>query len=396
MRYSPVVNTVDLLIAVLLVSAAVHGVLTGAAVQVFSFGGFWSGLVIGTAIAPVASHLFSGPFARAFVSTVAVFGLASLLGGVGRQLAVRIFGRFRHAKPFVAADAGLGAAIAMGATLLAVWIIAGLLANVPIPSISGGIHDSSIVRGLTTHLPPAPSFFARLRGLLDTAGFPDVFAGLEPGAGPQPPLPDDPAVRAAVAAAKDATVKVVGFGCGGIQTGSGFVATSDLVVTNAHVVAGIKNPTVQDRKGSHATTPVYFDPKLDIAILRTRGLAEAPLVMVRQEVARGDGGAVLGYPGGGPLRAGAAAVTARFNAVGRDIYDRSITTRRVYQIRAVVRPGNSGGPMVHTNGNVIGIVFSASTYQPDVAYALTSAEVAPLVDRAKTITSRSGTGPCTD
>jgi S1-C subfamily serine protease len=139
---------------------------------------------------------------------------------------------------------------------------------------------------------------------------------------------------------------------------------------------------------------VLFDPALDIAILRVPGLRAPPLQLSSSEWSRGADGAVLGYPEGGPLTGRRAAIRAVFDATGRDIYGDEHVVRRVYELQTVVRPGNSGGPFVLTNGQVAGVVFAASTIGQNTGYAITSLEVRPLVSRAGQLTGAAGTGPC--
>lgn len=389
-------NVVDLLIILVLASSAFHGIWQGAAIQLLSFGGFWGGFSLGVVLAPVAAGAVSSPFGRALTSVLAVFGTAALAGAIGRQLGVRVWSALRRLR-LGPLDAAVGAGVAVVATLLAVWLIGGMLALVPVPGISGAVHESKISRAIIRGMPPAPAVVARLSKFLTDAGFPPVFAELEPSPAPDVALPDDPAVREAVAAAAESTVKIVGFGCGGQLTGSGFVVAPGLVVTNAHVVAGIDRPLVEDRRGRHRATPVIFDPNLDIAILRAGGLAGRPLALVGSPVARGTGGAVLGFPAGGPFTATPAAVRDRFDdAVGRDIYNRGTVSRDVYQLQTEVHPGNSGGPFVRPGGEVAGVIFSRSAVRRDVGYALTSVEVGPLVDQARgmPVEAAAGTGPC--
>src|SRR5581483_1932186 len=130
------------------------------------------------------------------------------------------------------------------------------------------------------------------------------------------PVPGGANVQAAVRAAGDSTVRIVGVGCGGIQTGSGFVVGTNLILTNAHVVAGIQSPEVQDSVGGHRSTPVLFDPEMDVAILRTTNVHDPVLRLEPTDVSRGSGAAILGYPGGGKFDAEAAAVLTKFIATG--------------------------------------------------------------------------------
>jgi S1-C subfamily serine protease len=283
------------------------------------------------------------------------------------------------------------------AALAAIWLIAILLTAGPTKDVSRAINRSVIVRGLVQHLPPAPSVFSRVQQFISVTPFPRVFEGIEPVPAGPIDVPGNAVVQAAVARAGQSTVRVVGVGCGGIQTGSGFVADTGLVVTNAHVVAGISGSQLQveDSRGAHRATPVLFDPALDVAVLRTTGLAGTALPLADGEAPRGQGGAVLGYPGGGRFNAVPGAVLRKFSAIGRDIYGSALTRRDVYQLQATIRQGNSGGPFVRQDGTVLGVVFAASTTEANVGYALTSKEVLPKVRQAHSSTNAVSTGPCT-
>lgn len=386
-------NSLDLLILAMVALAAVYGLTRGAVTQLFSFGGFWVGLVIGASLAPSAARLASSPTSQAFISLLVLLVVPAMLGGVGQQLGVRALGALRRAR-LGPADAAVGAVIASGATLAIVWLLAVVLSTGPSKALSDAIHGSEVARALVENLPPAPQVFAQIRRLVRETGFPDVFAGLEPSPAPRVVLPNDPAVRAALEATGQSTLRIVGIGCGGMRSGSGFVVAPGLVMTNAHVIAGLDTVTAQDRRGRrHRAIPVVFDEDDDVAILRVPTSAD-PLNIFRGDVDRGQGGAIVGYPGGGPLTADAAAVLRKMDALGRDIYGQSLTRRSVYQLQAQVRPGNSGGPFVRTNGEVLGLIFSASTTNPNLGYALTSQEVLPAIDLARARQSGVDTGRC--
>jgi S1-C subfamily serine protease len=390
----PAMNWVDLIILVAVVGSALHGLLQGAAVQLFSFGGFGIGLAVGALIAPTVTRGFNDDLSRVLASVVAVFGLAGLLGGAGRYLGVRVWGALRRMR-LGAADAAGGAAIATVATLLAVWLIADMFKYTGVPAISSTIQRSVVIRGLYGTLSSPPPVFSRIARLLYPSGLPPPFAELEPPPARPVPLPSTPEVQAAIAAARASTVRVMGFGCGGVKSGSGFVAGPGFVVTNAHVVAGIDRPFVEDSRGRHRTTPVYFDPDTDLAVLRTSGLAGRPLPLVRSIARRGQIGAVLGYPGGGAFDAAPASVRTEFDAAGRDIYGGQVITRNVYQLEVQVVPGNSGGPFVRPDGHVLGVIFSTSAFREKIGYALTAEEVGPVIDQAPSLRNLVDTGNCT-
>ena len=145
----------------------------------------------------------------------------------------------------------------------------------------------------------------------------------------------------------------------------------------------------------HQTTVLSFDPSFDLAVLRVSGVNEPPLALDPDKSTRGVEAAVLGYPGGGPFTVQPAGIMAEFEAEGRDIYGQGLTVRDVYEIQAIVRPGNSGGPLVQPDGQVIGVVFSRSTTNGDIGYALASPGVLYRVVKAERLTRAVSTGPCT-
>jgi S1-C subfamily serine protease len=153
---------------------------------------------------------------------------------------------------------------------------------------------------------------------------------------------------------------------------------------------------VEDDNGSHSGTVIWFDPNLDFAVLRVSNLAGKSLVISDKHVATGTPGVVLGYPGGGSFTANPAAVMDQFTAVGRDIYGRGQTSRDVYELRANVIPGNSGGPLVAKDGAVIGVIFAESTTYKHVGYALTTSQISDAINQAAARNRTVGTGQCAE
>ncbi|MFN2556985.1 MAG: MarP family serine protease [Nitriliruptorales bacterium] len=386
-------NWVDLLLVVITIAWAVHGVWLGAAIQVLSFAGVVGGLALGSALAPTIARLTPDQVIRLFVSLAVVFLCAALLGGIGRQIGVRLWGALRSLR-LAKLDAAGGAVVAAIAALLSSWLVASMFVTAPIRELAAPIQGSVILRTIDDVLPPAPAVFARVQALIGLENLPPAFAGLEPQPTGPLPAPPEPVVRAALARAAAATVKISGTGCGGISEGSGFVAAPGLVVTNAHVVAGIDDPNVILGGRRSRATPVLFDPQLDVAVLRVSGLTAPPLPLLPGEVGRGASGAVVGYPAGGPLDAKPAVVLRELEAVGRDIYAQGLARRSVYQLRALIRPGNSGGPLVDPGGTVFGVVFSRSPAHEEIGYAITSDAVVPRLDEARNRQARVDTGPC--
>ncbi len=340
-------------------------------------------------MAPVAERLVEGGTARVVVSLVAVFGAALLFAGAGQLLAMRLGSALD--RNLAVADAVLGAGAGVVLTAVALWLVASMLVSVRVAAVAPAIQSSRLLQAADRVLPPAPAFLARVQGLLDPTGLPPVFAGLEPAPAPDQPLPGAAEVAAAASRARASTFKITGTGCGGVQTGSGFLVSPVLVVTNAHVVAGIDHPVIHTGRGARQATPVLFDPELDIAVLRLSSAGGRPLTIVTTEVPSGTPAAVLGYPGGGQLRASAASVAASYQAIGRDVYSRGLARRPVYELRGRIGAGNSGGPVVNARGEVIGVIFSRSALHEDVAFAIRGEAVASKIAAV----GRSGSGVVT-
>ena len=387
-------NLVDLIVIVVVALAAIQGLRLGAIVQVLSFGGFWIGLYLGALLASVTVRWVHTQSARTAVALLTLLGVATILGVVGRILGNLAFGRL-HRGIAGSVDSALGVVVAVIASLLVAWLLANTLMNSTSLALNSAIDQSKIIRSLDSALPAPPSVFSRLQGFLSSEGFPPVFAQLAPASAGPVSLPGGAQLDQAVNHAGASTVKIVGDGCGQIQEGSGFVVAPGMVVTNAHVVAGIPHPMVETGSDFHQTTVLLFDPSYDLAVLKVNGLTEAPLTLDPNQVGRGAEAAVLGYPGGGPFDVRAAGVMAVFEAEGRDIYGQGLTVRSVYEIQAVVRPGNSGGPLVEPDGHVIGVVFSRATTNGDIGYALTSPGVLSRVQQAETRSTAVSTDGCT-
>ena len=392
-------NWVDYVLLVIVALSGIHGLRLGAAMQVLTFGGLLLGLVLGALLAPSAANLVHGRTSKTLVAVIVLIGVASIVSGLGRLLGARS-GRILQRLRLGPVDSVFGVAVAVVVALIVTWVVAILLQNSEYSGLDRALQQSRIVRALDNVLPPIPSVFAGVERFLSQNGFPIVFSGLPPQTAAPVSLPTDAAARAAVLRAEGSTVQIAGAGCGVIQEGSGFVVAPGIVVTNAHVVAGIPSPDVIDATGRHATSVALFDPRLDIAVLRVRGLADPVLPVDPAVVGRGTTGVVMGYPGGGPLTARKAGVAAAFEAEGLDIYGSSSTTREIYQLDAVVQPGNSGGPLVASgdsgvaNGTVIGVVFARSTSNTDVGYALAMPAVSADVARALAKPQTVGTGSC--
>ena len=374
-------DLLDLVLVALAAAFAVAGYRQGFIVGALSFLGFVGGAVIGVHYAPsIARSLTTSQGLRAVLPIIAVFAaavigmlLASALGAVLRS---RLRGR-----PTTMLDALGGAAINVVAVLLLAWLIGAL---VPFPAISRQVDDSMLLGGVGRLVPSsAERALATVRGLLSTPPYAQVFGVLDPQLAATVPRPD-PRVLGSAGLARDSrsVVKIEGVApsCSRTIEGSGFVIGQDRVITNAHVVAGVRRgPYVYPPGlGRFAARVVLFDPRRDIAVLYVPGLG-LPALRLAGPAPFAASAIVAGYP----LDEGFTAVPARVAraelANGPDIYGNSTVLREIYPIRAQVRPGNSGGPLISAGGRVYGMVFAAAVANPGTGYALTSGEVAPDV-----------------
>lgn len=391
-------NVVDVIFIALVAFAAYRGWHSGFLRQAFEYGGGLLGLLAGVALGPRVASLFTDDAGAkgALIALIVVFVGLSVGQAIGFVIGHR-FGQAAERAKLDTADSVLGAGLGIAVTVVSFWLLGSVLVHGPSEDVAKALQKSRTLRYVNDALPRPPNVFAYIQQYLNTSGFPQVFAGLPPAVGPPVKLPSDELAQRAIEAAQASTVRIVVPACGGIQLGSGWVVAPSTVVTNAHVVAGGDELTVEDGAGQHTGTVVLFDPRTDIAIVRAEGLAGPPLELDATDKERGEAGATLGFPGtaDGEMVVHRAAVQARYSASGRDIYGRSIVEREVYEIRAKVRQGDSGGPFVLPNGDVAGVVFAASTTDDQTGYALTGNEVSDEIARGTGRTQPANTGSCT-
>src|SRR5829696_4558573 len=338
------VSILDVLLIALLVLTALGGYRRGALQQVFGLAGVAIGVTIGVLAGPSIGESAAEPLVRVAI-VLGVVVVAAFVGNIaGYLIGKRVRRRLEPRSTGATADSVAGVGVSVVAMLLAVWFLALNLANGPFPNVARGIRDSRLVAAMAATFPAPPPLVPQLERFADVLGFPDVFIGL-PSAGEPAAPPSSATVRSAAAAASASTVQIFGTGCtaGYLNEGSGFVAAPAIVVTNAHVIAGTTGVRVETDQGEQIDgTVVAFEPALDLAVIRVPDLAAPALPLATESVPRGTGGAVLGYPGAGPLTVVPAAVRRLFEPVGRDIYGRGEVERRLYELDADVRGGNSG------------------------------------------------------
>jgi S1-C subfamily serine protease len=388
-------NIVDILIIILVLSAAIRGYELGFVRQAFSSGGFFAGLYGGVLLQPHIISQDTDSTTQILLTTVITLGCGVVGLVVGEYIGLSLKNKFNFRR-VDKADSVFGSVSGAISLLLIVWLSAAIMVSFPSPSLQNAISNSTIIRQLNRTLPSAPKVVATIGDLIDPNGFPQVFIGSQPSPPTnfkQPSLGD---MQAAVDKTRTSVVKVQGRGCGGIVQGSGFVVGSGLIATNAHVVAGINRPSVIDSNGSHGSRVIWFDPDLDFAILRTTELAGKPLIFNKNIASRGTPAVVLGYPGGGAFEADPASVLNQFTAVGRNIYNQKTTEREVYEVSAKVVQGNSGGPLVAQDGTVLGMIFAESTSYENIGYALTNPSLVTAIGQAESSNRSVATGSCTE
>ena len=387
-------NALDWILVVLVVAYAVSGYWQGFIAGSFATVGLLLGGLLGIKLAPT---LLEGAGPALWVSVGALFVVlvcASFGQAVLQFAGARIRSRIRW-QPVRALDAVGGAALSMAAVLVVAWALGVAVSGSRLPWASDQVRSSTVLRQVDAVMPPravvALNSFSDLLG----SSFPrylEPFARerISNVAPPSPAVALDPEVRAAAAS----VYKIRGeTSCHRGVEGSGFLYGPDRVMTNAHVVAGVDAPTVLVGDRTVPAQVVYYNPDLDVAVLAVEGLRARQL--------RFDGGgrrrqqaAVLGYPEDGPYDVQAARIRGQQRLRSPDIYNEGTVIRSVYSVRSLVRPGNSGGPLVSTNGRVLGVVFAASVSDEDTGYALTADQVAASAATGLTRSTAVDTGDC--
>ncbi len=388
-------NALDFVVIAAMIAAGYFGYRLGFVARVVSWGGLAVGIVLAVAFVDEVTGLLSSQASQTklFVALAFFLALATAGQAAGYAAGIALRSRLPSREGLHQGDRVGGAVVGVLGVLVAVWLL--------IPAVTSAqgwparaARDSQIVRAINRYAPDPPPQAQRLGRAVAEGPFPEVFSRLNGpgGAGTPPTLALAPDVATRVAGS---VLKIQGQACDQIQAGSGFVAGANLVVTNAHVVAGEPRTEVETNDGRQLpATVVAFDPQRDLAVLRVRNLRLFPLPFADG----GDGttGAVFGHPGGGPLRIAPARIAETVTAAGTDIYRTGRTSRRVHVLAAALHPGDSGGPLVDQQGRMVGVAFAIDPGQDSTAYALTRGEVDAVlgpVFRGGGQTS-ADTGPC--
>ncbi|MEU0355346.1 MarP family serine protease [Streptomyces cyaneofuscatus] len=388
-------NVLDILLLLAAVWFAVIGYRQGFVVGILSVIGFLGGGLVAVYLLPV---IWDRVTEGAEVSTATAIGAVVIVivcASIGQAFTTHLGNKLRRYitwSPARALDATGGALVNVVAMLLVAWLIALPLARTSLPTLGKEVRNSSVLLGISRVMPQQPPpWFQDFSSVLAQNGFPQVFSPFanEPITEVKPP---DPAlVGSPVAArAKKSIVKVVGTApsCGKVLEGTGFAFSERRVMTNAHVVGGVSEPTVQigGEGRLYDAKVVLYDWQRDIAVLDVPDLKATPLEFTgpNDDAQSGDSAIVAGFPENGAYDVRSARVRARIDANGPDIYQRGTVLRDVYSLYATVRQGNSGGPLLTPDGKVYGVVFAKSLDDPDTGYALTADEIREDIEIGRT------------
>jgi S1-C subfamily serine protease len=385
------VNLLDIVLIVLAFSAATGGYRLGFIARSTS----WLGLALGVFVGALVLPELLPKLEDSSDITVVMVAVGALVGTalIGQALGLVLGSRLHAELPAGAArraDQVAGAFIGVVGVLIALWILLPTLADVP-GFTSEQARTSVIAREVSEQFPEPPDTLEALRRIVGEDPFPQVFEALRPA----PDVGTSPTgsglSEELAAQARQSTVKIQGRACSRIQEGSGFFVSPHLVVTNAHVVAGEDESTVELADGSEVDAAVVaFDPQRDLAVLAVEGEGGPPLQLRPAEV--DDTGGVFGRPGGGPLEISPFRVGDQITAIGHDIYDRGRTSRQVLVLASDLAPGDSGAALIDPEGQVIGVAFAIAPDKPGVAYALALEELDAVL--SGDLTHRRDTGPC--
>jgi S1-C subfamily serine protease len=370
------VNLLDWVLILVVLLYAVSGYWQGFITGAFATIGLLLGGLLGVWLAPTA---LGDATPSILVSLAAVF-IVIVAASLGQALFQVVGARLRDKitwRPVRAVDAAGGAALSAVAALLVAWALGVALSGSGLKGITPLVRDSRILAEVNSLLPAtAGSQLSAFNDVVGTTFFPRY---LEPFAPerivPVPPGPKRLLTDPDVQRAADQAVRIRSTNrCSQGVEGSGFVYAPDRIMTNAHVVAGVTTPLVDVHGSSVSGRVVYYNPDIDVAVIAVPTGTLRPLHFA--SAAAGDGVAILGFPENGPFDVQVGRVRGDQRLRSPDIYGRGTVIRDVLSLRGLIRPGNSGGPVVDSAGHVVGVVFAASVTSGDTGYALSSQQVA--------------------
>ncbi|MCX6396294.1 MAG: MarP family serine protease [Propionibacteriales bacterium] len=378
----------------------------------YALSGYWQGFITGAFATAglivgglfgiwVAPHVLGNVEPALWVSLAALF-VVLVCASFGQAFAQYAGAKVRDKitwQPIRAVDAVGGGALSVIAVLTVTWMLGVAVSGSQIPGVGQLVRESTVLTRVNEVMPTQAQ--GLLRGFDKVVGSSFFPRYLEPFAPErivpvEPPLPAD-VDNADVQRARASVFKVRGNNsCGDGVEGSGFLFGRGLLMTNAHVVAGVSKPVVLSASGEHPARVVWYDPDTDVAVLSVPDLRDSATIKFDDSGKAADRAVVLGFPNDGPFNAQSARIRSDAQLLkSPDIYGRGTVTREVFSIRSLVRPGNSGGPLVSLGGKVFGVIFAASVSDKQTGYALTADQVSDAVSRAKADGPTVSSGNCT-
>lgn len=396
-------NVLDILLLLAAVWFAIVGYRQGFVVGILSVTGFLGGGLVAVYLLPVLWDALTDNAEVSTTAAVVAVVVVIVCASVGQALTTHLGNKLRRYitwSPARALDATGGALVNVVAMLLVAWLIGSALAGTTLPTLGKEVRSSTVLQGVSRALPArADTWFADFSSVLAQNGFPQVFSPFSNEQIPEVQPPDPALANSPVPArAKRSIVKVMGTAadCGKVLEGTGFVFADRRVMTNAHVVGGVDEPTVQigGEGRKYDATVVLYDWRRDIAVLDVPELNAPALRFADEDAARDDGAIVAGFPENGAYDVRAARVRGRITANGPDIYHRDTVRRDVYSLFATVRQGNSGGPLLTPEGEVYGVVFAKSLDDAETGYALTVDEIREDIAEGRTANQQVDSDSC--
>jgi len=381
-------HVIDVVLLIACVSFAAAGYRQGFIIGLTAFLGFLAGGIVGVFMAPEIVKILDDELGQAILAV----GIVLTMATVGQLLGAAAGAWLRSLvtwQPAHAIDAGAGALLGVVSLLVVSWFVGSALASAPVSDLSEKVKQSEVL---------GFRLYASLARVLDKNGITQVFGPFDNEKIIPVEEPDSgPLAAPAIRAAKRSIVKVEGAAqsCRKALEGTGFVYAPERVMTNAHVVAGVTDPTVSVG-GTENRLPgrvVLFDEDRDVAIIYVPGLT-APALEFDTTGGRRDSAVVAGFPLNGPYHLEKARIREEINARGPDIYNSGVVERNVFSIFSKIEPGNSGGPLLSPQGKVYGLIFAKSVQDAETGYALTAAEVSEDARKGANNTNRVSTHDC--
>ena len=370
-------NILDWLLVIVALAYATSGYWQGFISGAFATSGLLLGGLLGIWLAPrllgdSAPSLWVSLGALFVVLICASFGQA-ILQFAGARIRDRITWQ-----PARALDAIGGAALSTAAVLVVAWALGVAVSGASLPGVSNQVRSSVVLSKVDAVMPgKAEEALQAFNEVVGSSFFPRYLEPFAPeriiDVGPPPGrVARDPDVQDA----QVSVLKVRGENsCNQGVEGTGFLYSPTRIMTNAHVVAGVDDPNVVVGDEEVSAEVVYYDSEVDVAVLAVDNL-NRPFLRFDRGGEQGQSGAVLGYPNDGPYDVQAARIRGEQRLRSPDIYGGGTVIREVFSLRSLVRPGNSGGPLVSEDGDVLGVIFAASVSDSDTGYALTAEQVA--------------------